>query len=523
MRIEVSDNSAAATFGSRRHRLSTWRYHGPAIIMALSLAVTACGRAGSPQGSASTHKPVTISWQLNNMAPNSPLMKAFNQQIKADESAHPWVHVSFVETNTGANTQQAYLVTEAGGGHVPDVTYDLFGQVDAGAVPNGILANLSKYLKAPNPYVPGNKHWIDLWRSFATPYMKTPSGKYVLLMGGKIATEIFYNKADFKKAGIISIPNTWASWVADMAKLKRHGITPLLFGDGGSASACNPSWYERKFSTEFLGSQLSSFNVNHSPTVLGGVDMMVGILRGDISMKNPAYAEGWKLLGQIRKYMAPGAASYNSCAQLNATTPPLSEIPPFVQGKAAMIWATTGNIYQLNDSGYAGKYGFFPFPTITTATTKYSHNVNVTGTVAGANGVGEVAVPTPRADKSMTPYKMHWVINLLQYLYSPRHEGAWVAGESHGTDAPLIKGAKFQGAPGLAKLLPKGKVPLTVDGILNSSMGTKPALAGYRLVQAYIGGSMSYSTFAPRWDQVLQTGAQAFARSNHLNIKSYLK
>lgn len=494
-------------------------------LAAVALVAAACGSGGNVNGqrSGAGHSPVTISWQLNGMATGSPLLKTFKQEVQGYERAHPWVHVAYVETNTGASSQQAYLVTEAGAGHVPDVTYDLFGQVDAGAVPRGILADLTKYLEAPNPYVPGNKHWIDLWRSFARPYMRTPSGRYVLLMGGKVATEVFYNKADFKKAGISAAPSTWASWVADMAKLKRHGITPFLFGDGGSASACNPSWFERKFSTEFLGPELASFNVNHSPTVLGGVDMMAGIERGIISMKNPAYAEGWKLLGQIRKYMAPGASSYNSCAQLTATTPPLSEVPPFIQNKAAMIWGTSGNIYQLNDSGFRGKYGFFPFPEITTATTTYSHNINVNGTVAGANGVGEIAVPTSKADKSMTPYKMHWVINLLQYLYSPQHEGAWVAGESQGTNAPLIRGAHAKGTPGVSRLLPKGKIPLTVDGILNASMGTKPALAGYRLVQAYVGGSLSYSRFAREWEGVLQSGVRAFARANHLNISKYAK
>lgn len=501
---------------SRRQRKVAWCR----ISVALSLLLAGCGAAKAGEQPTSGHKAVTISWQLNDMASNSPLMKAFNAQISSYEKAHPWVHVKYIETNTNTNTQQAYLVTEAAGGHVPDVTWNQYGEVDAGTVPKGILTNLAKYLNRPNPYVNGNKRWLDLWRSSAVPYMRTPAGAYYLLMGSEVSTGIFYNKADFRTAGITSVPTSWAAWIRDMALLQKHGITPFLFGDGGSS--CNGSWYERKFSSELLHSQLAAFDVNHSQ-VASGLDTVVAIDKGIISMKNPAYAAGWKLLGSIRKYLAPGSASYNPCALLTATTPPLSEVPPFVHGSAAMVWGGSWYIYQLDDSGFKGKYGFFPFPEITGATSKYSAGIDVTGTVGGPNGVGEIAVPTSRADRAMTAYKMHWVINLLQYLYSPQHEGAWVAGESQQSDIPLIKGATPLGAPGLSKLLPKGKVPVTVEGILDSSMGTKPALTGMRLLQAYLGGSVSYSAFAKRWDEVLRSGASTFAKANHLRVSQYLK
>lgn len=101
--------------------------------------------------------------------------------------------------------------------------------------------------------------------------------------------------------------------------------------------------------------------------------------------------------------------------------------------------------------------------------------------------------------------------------------GPWVAGESEGTDAPLIKGAKASGTAQLSKLLPNGKIPLTIDGILNSSMGTKPALEGARLVQAYVGGSLSFTRFVKEWHSVIRSGAIGFARANHIDVKKYIK
>lgn len=504
-------------------------------VLVAGMSLTACGGGGAGNAAVSTpqsfsakaveaitsHKPVTITYQLNGVSPNSPLQKVFNADIVDYEHAHPWVHVKYVITNTATDTQQSYLVTEAGGGHVPDITWDQYNEVDSGAIPSGILANMKPYFELPNPYAKGNSKWLDLWTAGARQYMTTPSGGMYLLVGSDVATGLFYNKADFAKAGISGTPTTFAQFLADLKKLKAAGFTPLLFGDGGTDN-CNASWYERKFMSELLHNKLTSFDVNHSQ-IATGLDTAVGIKKGIISMADPAYAEGWKLLGELRPYLSPAGATYDACATLTASTPPLSEVPLLVSNKVAMAWGGSWFGYELNESGFKGKWGVFTFPEITTATTKYSANLNVMGVVGGPNGSGEVAVATPKADKAMTPEVMHWTVNLLQYLYSPSVEGQWIGGESSDSDIPLIVGAKVEASPVLEKLLPSKLPPTVIDGILDSALTTSAALTGFRLIQAYLSGSMSYSTFASQWESDLQQAASGYISANHIDIGKYVK
>jgi len=462
--------------------------------------------------------PVTITWQTNGVAPTSPLMKPLENEIATYEKSHPNVHVQWVQTNLAGNDQEAYLTTNAAGGKVPDVTTENWATVLAGAIPNGILTNLMPFLQRPNPYVKGNKKWLDTWQSTVLPNMEISKSKVELIVGSNVETGIFYNKKLFAEAGITGTPSNWAQWVADMAKLKAKGITPFIFGTGGN---CNPSWYERNFESQLLNKSFQKFDPDRSTLQTSSLDVAVGIEKGIISMKNPAYAEGWKLLASLKPYLAPGASTYDGCAASNATTPPLSGDTPLVQGKVAMIYATTNEIPTLDADGFKGKYGLFAFPQISSATTSFSPNVQQKGSVGGPNGPGLLAIPTQKADQSMTPTKLKQVIDLVQYLYAPQNEGQWVNGLAEGSEPPLIKGAQTDNVPGLKTLQPTGTPPPVIQGVTNGTLTPGSGDDSLRLVQAYLGGTMSYAQFARQWDKVLQEGAQQWAAANKVNLTKY--
>ena len=44
---------------------------------------------------------------------------------------------------------------------------------------------------------------------------------------------------------------------------------------------------------------------------------------------------------------------------------------------------------------------------------------------------------------------------------------------------------------------------------------------GLRLVQDYVNGSMSYSSFASQWQALLTSSAQAWATQNNVNLSKY--
>src|SRR5579875_422023 len=235
------------------------------------------GGGGSASGggsSAVSDAPVTITWQTNGVAPTSPLMKPLENEIATYEKSHPNVHVQWVQTNLAGNDQEAYLTTNAAGGKVPDVTTENWATVLAGAIPNGILTNLMPFLQRPNPYVKGNKKWLDTWQSTVLPNMEISKSKVELIVGSNVETGIFYNKKLFAEAGITGTPSNWAQWVADMAKLKAKGITPFIFGTGGN---CNPSWYERNFESQLLNKSFQKFDPDRSTLQTSSLDVAVGI------------------------------------------------------------------------------------------------------------------------------------------------------------------------------------------------------------------------------------------------------
>ncbi len=464
---------------------------------------------------------ITIQLPGNTGSLNSAQNRALKALTLRYEKMHPNITVDWqpIAGNPGITQMNAELIARASAHSAMDVVFEQYGPVNSGSLPQGILQNLKPYLLQKSPYAKGFKTWLATWKSSTLPYMKAPNGNIDILLGSTVATEILYNKADFAKAGIKTVPATFAQWIADMAKLKKIGITPLMFGTGGP---CNPSWYERKFQSALLHSQISKFDVNRQQ-ILTGLDVAVGVKRGVISMKNPAYAEGWKLLGQLRPYMAPGQSSYDACSAPTQSSPPLSELQPFVQNKFAMAWMGSWDIPDLNQLGFRGKFGFFPFPTITKATTPYSSNVNVTGTVGGPNGAGEWSVTSQAADASMTPAKTKWVINFLQWLYAPQNEASWIADSSNNAYVPLINGAKLPAGsvPGLSALLPQKFPPATVDAITNAALTAQAQNQGLRLIQAYVGGSMTYTAFAEQWQSLLNQAAQQWAQANKVNLGKY--
>jgi raffinose/stachyose/melibiose transport system substrate-binding protein len=438
---------------------------------------------------------------------------------KEYEKAHPNVSVQWLPENTSSITQaNATVESQASGGAAPDLVWEQYGPVTSGSIPAGLLRNIKPYLEKPNPYVPGNKSWLSLFPASVVPYMTSPNGDIDIILGSAVETGMFYNKADFAKAGVKSAPATWAQLMADLAKLKTAGFQPFVFADGG---VCNPSWFERLATSSLLANEVPKFDVNHAQ-VTTGLDDAVGIKKGIISMSNTRYAEVWKILGQLAKYNYSGAATYDACTSQTATTPPLDSQALLSEGKVAIVWGGSWYIPNLNSiKGFAGKYGVFPEPTITSATTKYALNTITRGVIGGPNGNGQWGVTSQKADHTMTPAKTAIVMNFLAWLFKPVNLGYWVNQSQKGGEIPIEKGAPVLNLPGLESLLPTGKVPTVVDVVLDDVLTTAATTSGLRLVQEYMDGSLSYSNFASQWQSLLTSAAAAWASANHVNLSKY--
>lgn len=489
-------------------------------LMVAGGVLGACGSSNSASSKGNGGGVVTISAQLPpNTGPiTSPQNKDLNHFTTIYESKHPHVKVNWIQNSFSSITPaNAALVTRASGGADPDIVWEQYNPVNSGSIPSGIIANLTSYLKQKDPYDSAYPTWLDTFKSIDYPYMRSPSGKYRIILASEVATGIFYNKAAFAKAGIATTPSTWSKMIGDFKKLKASGVQPFLLATGGTN--CNPSWYERKLSSTLLANKVAQIDVNHAQ-VLTGEDVATGVAKGVLTMKDPAYAEIWKLLGSLRPYLASGGSQYGACTPPTQTAPPLSPQSLLVKGKVAMLWGGSWWGPQLDTQGFTGKWGVFPFPTVTAATTSYATGVNATGTVGGPNGDGQWSVTTPKADHTMTKTKMKDIVNLLEYLTSPKVLSTWLVGENGGpANVPLVKGATLpRGAATLNSLLPKGKPPVTIEGLLDDVLTAAGSDSGGRLVQEYVGGHISFSTFSSQWDAIMKQAAQQWATQNHKTI-----
>jgi raffinose/stachyose/melibiose transport system substrate-binding protein len=499
------------------HRPPVKMFSVAAILLLTGGLVAGCGGGGSGGSSANSDTITAV------LPPGlGPITATDNAGLasltRQYEAAHKGITVNWLPNNSSSiSDSNAAMESQAAGGSAPDLVWEQYGPVTSGALPAGLLQNIKPYLEKPNPYVPGNTSFLSLFSSSTIPYMTSPNGDIDIILGSNVETGIFYNKAAFAKAGITSTPATWADFMTDMGKLKAAGITPIMFADGG---LCNPSWYERLATTSLLANQVSQFNVNHAE-VTNGLDVAVGIHKGIISMNNPSYAEVWKLLPQLTSYSAASQSTYDACSNPNATTPPLSTQSLLIQGKVGMLWGGSWYIPQLSSAGFTGKFGVFPEPSITTATTPLATGTSTVGVIGGPNGDGQWGVTSQKADSSMTPAKTAKVMNFVAWLFTPAHLGYWIKVAQEGADIPTEPSAPTLKLPGLTSLVPTAKPPTVVDVVLDDVLSTAATDSGLRIIQNYVDGSLSYSSFASQWQALLTSAAQAYATQNHIDLSKY--
>jgi raffinose/stachyose/melibiose transport system substrate-binding protein len=503
------------TRATRRRTLST----ATALAVA-GLLAAACSSGGSSGGSPVGSGPVTIKAVLppNTGAITSTENAGLQQLTRQYETAHKNVTVDWLPNNSSSITQSnAAVEAQASGGAAPDLVWEQYGPVTSGSIPNGLLQNIKPYLDKPNPYVPGNASWLSLFTPSTVPYMTSPNGDIDIILGSSVETGMFYSKAAFAKAGITATPTTWAEFMTDLGKLKAAGVAPIMFADGG---LCNPSWFERLATSSLLATQVSKFDVNHAQ-VTTGLDVAVGIQKGIISMNNPAYAEVWKLLGQLEQYSATGQSGYDACSPPTQTTPPLSTESLLVQGKVGILWGGSWYFPQLNSLDFTGKYGVFPEPPITGASTPLATGASTVGMIGGPNGNGQWGVTSQQADSSMTPAKTATVMNFVAWLFTPQHLGDWIKINQSGADIPTETGAPTLNIPGLNTLVPSAKVGTVVDVMLDDVLSTAATNSGLRLVQEYLDGQLNFSAFSGQWQSLLTSSAQQWATANHVNLSQY--
>jgi multiple sugar transport system substrate-binding protein len=405
----TSDNTARETAspqdsrpGPRRRRKAV---AAGAIIAFISLAAAACGSsgsstpaAGSSAGSGKLSGTLTISAQVFGAPILAPVLKAF-------EAAYPAVHVEeSVAASDAGTAYQTSLLTEKLAGNLPDIVnpQDVLSPTLS---TDGITQSLSPYLAKGQPYK--QSYWLPNILASYIPTIGSGKGQVYALPNEADAVVVYYNKAEFKKAGVAPPTDnwTWSQMIADAAKLKvMSGSTQTQWG------LCDtPDWQAvyNPLMKAFGATSLSETKAN---------------------LSSPASLKAWQML--VAPTQDGDAVPYATYLSASAQCSTL-----FDSGQAAMFFGVRGNL-----------------PTVKAATVgKFDWDVVPMPFVQGINGptrptgAGSIAWALSSQAKDITN-----AIGFLKYLFSPT--GQAIEEKGYGVvpaiPALLTTGSVWQKLPG---------------------------------------------------------------------------
>ncbi|OIJ86306.1 ABC transporter substrate-binding protein [Streptomyces sp. MUSC 14] len=234
-----------------------------AAVASLALLTTACtGQSGSG-ATDDASKDTTINFWHAWSAPNE--VKAVSTLIAGFEKAHPNIHVNVVGNMTDDKINQAL---RSGGDRAPDVISSFTTNNVGKFCSSGALVDLNPFFK---------KSGIDPAATFPktmNEYTQFDGDRCTVPLLGD-AYGLYYNKAEFRKAGITSPPKTWSEFEADAKKLT------IPDGDSYKQLGFMPDYHGWETTTEHYFAQFS-------PTYFAKDG------KSDVA-KDPAFEQGFSL------------------------------------------------------------------------------------------------------------------------------------------------------------------------------------------------------------------------------------
>jgi ABC-type glycerol-3-phosphate transport system substrate-binding protein len=308
------------------------------LLAGSAVATVAGGVAGASSHPAQNVTTITV-WN-DPLAAGSvgvPASKSFlTKGVALFEQQNPDIKVNIVQEAFAASTSfETLLRSSEVAGTTPDI-----GQLYVG----GQVLQNAQYLVPLNSYLPKSfvNSLYDGWQ-FVTAGYKAGSSIYAVPYGSGYWYVVYYNKADFKKAGITGpFPTTWAGLVSLGQKLKAHGITAFDFGEKEGYFG---AWTEDALISGLVGDQ-------------GVLNFYTGKASLDSPTLEKAYAAWHELYADGLTNSDAPSLTYTS------------GVADFAAGQAAMT--ITGEYYDAQiQAGLHNNVGLFPVPTLPGS--KYPH------------------------------------------------------------------------------------------------------------------------------------------------------
>lgn len=309
----------------------------PAACLAAGLAlITGCS-AAQPAGSNGSSGSVSLTY----LTFETPSLTAsfWDTSIANAEKKVPGVTVKKIVAPS--TDRDAYAKQLQASGQFPDLLQSI---TPSTFVQAGLL----------RPYDQG---WVNA--NFLLPMGNAFKGKvYIPPTNSQIIPMVFYNKTLFARAGVTTVPKTWADFMAVCAKLKAAGITPVELGGGDPFAASmplvgilsadvlgkDPNWLQERYAgkVHFTDANVETAVAKYRTMAQDGYfeDGALGVKYADsitnfTSGKTAMYMMGSWFLGSVPKAAAADFGSFMT------PTDDGSLVVPFAVGGSMAINAHT--------------------------------------------------------------------------------------------------------------------------------------------------------------------------------------
>ncbi len=402
------------TFVFQRHR-ALYR-EGCLFFIVLLLAcftLSGCEQgatiSSSPEEESSGSRPIRV--DLNVYTPGTipaGIGKPVEEAAKITqewEQLHPGKAIRFQQIVAMGGGEGEWLKTQLIGRIAPEILHQN-AEIAWQDVDKDWYLPLDEYLERPNPYIPGNKHWIDSFKNQALVNAKrAPNGKLYCVSIDIVETGLFYNKDLLRKCGFESMPKTWSEMTKTFEKIQSQGITPMttaIFGLGSD-------WGQDIIFEMLYHSILPLMDlIPSTPDAEGYLGHYLepreaGFLftKGFFSRRDPRWREMNRIVYEWRQFWPK---------ELKNSDP----LRLFLTGRIPILWDSSYVIRRLATDPYLNfEWGVAYIPTITTDTSPFAGG-------EPATVIGGAAMQLHLTNSARYNNNIEDCIDYLMYLCSPR-------------------------------------------------------------------------------------------------------
>ncbi len=400
---------------------------------------------------------------------------------------HPGVKLVMAPEPSGDNAAwNAWFLPRAISNRLPDLLQP--GVSCWPFIQRGFMTAITKYLYEPNPYIPGNRRWIDsVPKGFLNPFIGL-DGQYYGFCADTAALWFYYNSEHLDRVGL-KPPQTWAELMAACRALQAKGVTPFSMGPG---AAFLLSWLFL-----FAESSLwaSEFPKDTSLDVAGWVR---ALKKGLLKKTDDRTRTAWKLIKEFYGYWAKGTLG------IAQASPQLYH--DFSVGKFTFLFDGSweiGNLTALTNGRFPVTVLPLGIPPMTRETSRYATGALEANGAPALNGINLWTTQHARDHLDL-------VVDFLRYYSSPQAIGpmATEVGE-----IPMVSGIGT-----LPPLLQKGKDIAYQPGLLMTPYFSADAAYTTKydqMAKGYLAGAISLDAALSTLEDAQQVVAARLAPLMH--------